>query len=94
MAEHVLPLGRLADLLQVVVALVGENVLAQFKHGSCPSGAPRAASGGGEDRVDDRFVAGAAADVAGDGLDDLDCGSALELLSRSALAAISMPGVQ
>ena len=33
-AEHVLALGRLADLLEIVVALVGENVLAQFKHGS------------------------------------------------------------
>ena len=33
MAEHVLPLRRLADLLQIVVALVGENVLAQFQHG-------------------------------------------------------------
>ena len=33
MAEHVLPLRRLADLLQIIVALVGENVLAQFQHG-------------------------------------------------------------
>ena len=33
-AEHVLPLRRLADLVQVVVAFVGENVLAQFEHGS------------------------------------------------------------
>ncbi len=32
MAEHVLPLGRLTDFLQVIVALVGENVLAQFQH--------------------------------------------------------------
>ena len=34
MAEHVLALRRLADLLEIVVALVGENVLAEFKHGS------------------------------------------------------------
>ena len=34
MAEHVLPLSRLANLLEIVVALVGENVFAQFKHKS------------------------------------------------------------
>ena len=34
MAEHVLALGALADLLEIVVALVGENVLAQFQHGA------------------------------------------------------------
>ena len=33
MAEHVLPLRALADFLQVIVALVGEDVLAQFQHG-------------------------------------------------------------
>ena len=33
MAEHVLPLRSLADFLQIVVALVGEDVLAQFQHG-------------------------------------------------------------
>ena len=32
MAEHVLALRALADLLEIVVALVGENVLAQFQH--------------------------------------------------------------
>ncbi len=32
MTEHVLALGTLADLLEIVVALVGENVLAQFQH--------------------------------------------------------------
>ena len=31
--EHVLPLRRLTDFLQVVVALVGENVFAEFQHG-------------------------------------------------------------
>src|SRR4051812_5339516 len=37
-----------------------------------PLGAPRRAAGGrGEDGVDDRLVAGAAADVAGDAVDDL-----------------------
>ena len=34
MTEHVLALGALADLLEIVVALVGENVLAQFQHGA------------------------------------------------------------
>ena len=47
-AEHVLPLRRLADLFQVVVAFVGENVLAQFEHGSVLQArrrlSPRAAS--------------------------------------------------
>ena len=46
-AEHVLTLGRLADLLEIVVALVGENVLAKFKHGSplqARRSAPRAAA--------------------------------------------------
>ena len=33
MAEHVLALRALADLFQIVVALVGEDVLAQFQHG-------------------------------------------------------------
>ncbi len=33
MPEHVLPLRCLADFLQIVVALVGEDVLAQFQHG-------------------------------------------------------------
>ena len=33
MPEHVLPLGRLADLVQIVVAFVGENVFAEFQHG-------------------------------------------------------------
>ena len=32
MADHVLALGRLADLFQVVVALVGEIFFAQFQH--------------------------------------------------------------
>src|SRR3984957_14039492 len=32
MAEHVLPLSGLANLLEIVVALVGKNVFAQFKH--------------------------------------------------------------
>ena len=34
MAEHVLTLGALADLVEIVVALVGEDVLAQFQHGN------------------------------------------------------------
>ena len=34
MTQHVLALGTLADLLQIVVTLVGENVLAQFQHGA------------------------------------------------------------
>ena len=34
MAEHVLSLSRLANLLEIVVALVGKNVFAQFKHKS------------------------------------------------------------
>jgi hypothetical protein len=33
MAEHVLPLCRLPDLFEVIVALVGENVFAEFQHG-------------------------------------------------------------
>ena len=33
MAQHVLPLRRLTDFLEVVVALVGENVFAEFQHG-------------------------------------------------------------
>ena len=33
MAEHVLALRALADLLEVVVALVGEQVLAELEHG-------------------------------------------------------------
>ena len=33
MPEHVLALRALADFLQIVVALVGEDVLAQFQHG-------------------------------------------------------------
>ena len=32
--QHVLALRALADLVQVVVALVGEDVLAQFQHGA------------------------------------------------------------
>ena len=34
MTEHVLALRRLANLLKVVIALVGENILAKLKHGS------------------------------------------------------------
>ena len=34
MPEHVMALGALADLLEIVVALVGENILAQFQHGA------------------------------------------------------------
>jgi hypothetical protein len=33
-AKHVLPLGRLADLMQTVIAFVGENILSEFKHGA------------------------------------------------------------
>ena len=33
MTQHVLALGALADLLEVVVALVGEQVFAEFEHG-------------------------------------------------------------
>ncbi|KRQ06999.1 hypothetical protein AOQ73_12645 [Bradyrhizobium pachyrhizi] len=36
MAEHVLALRALADLFQIVVALVGEDILAQFQHGTVP----------------------------------------------------------
>ena len=32
MADHVLALRRLADLFQVIVALVRENLFAQFQH--------------------------------------------------------------
>ena len=73
MAEHVLPLSRLANLLEIVVALVGENVFAQFKHKS-PFQARRSAPprGGGENGVDDRLIAGAPADVAGNRLDHFD----------------------
>jgi hypothetical protein len=31
-AQHVLPLGAFADFLKVVVALVGEQVFAEFEH--------------------------------------------------------------
>ena len=31
-AQHVLPLGAFTDLLEVVVALVGEQVFAEFEH--------------------------------------------------------------
>jgi hypothetical protein len=34
MAEHILALGALADLVEIVVTFVGENVLAQFQHGA------------------------------------------------------------
>ena len=34
MAQHVLSLRRLANLFEIVITLVGENVLAQFKHKS------------------------------------------------------------
>lgn len=43
-AKHVLTLRALADFLEVIVALVGENVLAQFQHG-LTSGADPAAGG-------------------------------------------------
>ena len=33
MSEHVLPLRAFSDFLQIVVALVGEDILAQFQHG-------------------------------------------------------------
>ena len=93
-AEHVLPLRRLADLLQIVVAFVGENVLAKFQHGVCPSGAAAAvAAGGVEHRLDDRLIAGAAADIAADGVDDVFTRRG-RIRSSSAFAAISMPGVQ
>jgi hypothetical protein len=32
--EHVLALRALADLLEIVVTLVGEDVFAQFQHGA------------------------------------------------------------
>ena len=35
-AEHVLALRRLADLVEIVVALVGEVFLAELQHGSLP----------------------------------------------------------
>ncbi len=34
MTEHVLALCAFADLLEIVVTLVGENVFAQFQHGA------------------------------------------------------------
>ena len=43
-AQHVLPLGAFADFLEVVVALVGEQVFAEFEHGrALRLGARRAA---------------------------------------------------
>src|SRR5262249_40251341 len=32
--QHILPLRAPADFLEIVVSLVGEDVLAQFQHGS------------------------------------------------------------
>ena len=46
------------------------------------------------DRVDDRLVAGAAAEVAGEEVGDLARGSACRLASSRSVAAIRMPGVQ
>ena len=63
-----------ADLFQIIVALVGEDVLAQFQHGRSLQARRASARGGGEDGIDDRLVAGAAADVARDRLDDLGAG--------------------
>ncbi len=94
MAEHVLALRALADLLEIVVALVGEDVLAQFQHGGLLQARARGALRRGEHGIDDRLVAGAAADVAGDRLDHFGAARAAGLRSSSALAAISMPGVQ
>ena len=45
MPEHILPLRASADFLQIVVALVGEDVLAQFQHGGfLQARAPEAAA--------------------------------------------------
>src|SRR5699024_6793124 len=69
MAEGVLTLGGLADLVQVVVALVREVFLAKLDHALLLAVAPLVPPAGGiQDRVDDRLVAGAAADVTGNGL--------------------------
>ena len=73
-SEHVLPLRSLADFLQVVVALVGEDVLAQFQHGFRPLRAGPSARSSGKHGVDDRLIAGAPADIPGDGLDNLGAG--------------------
>ena len=46
-AQHVLALRRLADLLEIVVTLVGKQVFAKFKHGftlQARRWAPRAAA--------------------------------------------------
>ena len=82
--KRVLALRGPADLVQIVVALVGEEILAEI-HVSWRSlawypalcAARRPGAGAvrrGEDRLDDRLVAGAPADVAADGVDDIFAG--------------------
>src|SRR5882757_4791420 len=92
-AEHVLALGALADLLEVVVTLVGENVFAQFQHGAVlqalarpPEAAASTALMMGSYPVQRQMLPAIALTTSsreGDGL-----------WSSRAFAAISMPGVQ
>ena len=72
MAERVGALEAGADRLAVFLALGGEEFADVF-HRVSPQADLRAAhvGGGGEDGVDDRLVAGAAADIAGDRVDHL-----------------------
>src|SRR3981081_2296462 len=93
MAEHVLALGALADLVEIVVTLVGENVLAQFQHGAVlqararpPEAAASTALMMGSYPVQRQILPAIALTTSsreGDGL-----------RSSKAFAAISMPGVQ
>src|SRR6202521_5264772 len=93
MAEHILALGALADLVEIVVALVGEKVLAQFQHGAVLQARARPAEAAastalmmGSYPVQRQMLPAIALTTSsreGDGL-----------WSSNAFAAISMPGVQ
>ena len=64
-AEDILALRRLANLDEVIVAFVGEDILAELEHGSFPLGAATiVAACGIEHCLDDRLVAGTTADIA------------------------------
>jgi len=92
-AEHVLALRALADLVEIVVAFVGEDVLAQFQHGSVlqarappPEAAASTALMMGSYPVQRQMFPAIALTTSV----RVGCG----LWSSNALAAISMPGVQ
>ena len=75
MTQRILALGALADLVEIVIAFIGEQLFAEFHAHGCYASLRAAPSGtalrGIQNGFDNGFIAGAPAYIAGDRFNDL-----------------------